>query len=73
MLAAVKVLLNVSKSYYQLARYGEAETYYDRAAGIDAEKVAEYAYLSSPSTDDTARAAGERDVGADILFVEEGE
>ena len=70
---ALKVLLNVSKSCYQLAKCDEAGEYYARASAIDAEKVQEYAYLSKRSGDDTARAAEERDPGRDILFIDEGE
>ena len=67
---ALKLLLNISKAYYQMEQFEEAGSYYDKAESIDAQKVAEYAYLRTRRPEE-ARAAEERDLDYDILFVEE--
>jgi hypothetical protein len=67
---ATKVLLNISKTYYQMQQHAEAEKYFAKAKSIDPEIVAEYDYPGSRSTDEV-RSAGEQDRIYEILFVEE--
>ena len=66
----LKVLLNISKTYYQMAKYVEAQEYYAKAHAIDPRQVEQFAYLTERSPDD-ARAMEEKDPAYQILFVEE--
>lgn len=67
---AFKVLINLSKTCYQMARYPDAQQYFDKAKSIDPNKVAEYAYLGESGTEGS-RAAEGKDPALDILFVED--
>ncbi len=62
-----KVLLNISRSYYELENYDKAALYSDKMAEVDPELGSKYSYLSNS---DGTRSA---DVSAtlDILFIEE--
>ena len=62
-----KVLLNISRSYYELENYDKAALYSEKMAEVDPELGSRYSYLSS--TEGTRSA----DVSAslDILFIEE--
>ena len=74
----MKLLLNISRTYYQLTRYDRAQEYFARAEELDPASVEEYSYLASAGgaagTEDregeTARAAEDRDVRWGVLFVE---
>jgi tetratricopeptide (TPR) repeat protein len=67
---AVKVLLNISRTYRQLGLPVEAKDAMSRAQGIDPARAAEIAYPGEPRSGDS-RAAEDRAAGAEILFVEE--
>lgn len=62
-----KVLLNISRSYYELENYDKASLYSEKMAAVDPELGSRYSYLSS--TEGTRSA----DVSAtlDVLFIEE--
>ena len=66
----LKVLLNISKTCYQMADYPEAQEYYGKAQAIDPEQVKLFAYLEERRPDE-ARAAEEKDLAYEILFLEE--
>ena len=66
----LKVLINISKTCYQMARYPEAQQYFEKAQAIDPEQVKEFAYLTERRTDE-ARGAEGKDPALEILFVEE--
>ena len=66
----MKLLINVSRTYYQMENFENAKAYYQKAVALDAEKAREYAYLAERSSSG-ARAAEERDPRKDIIFLEE--
>jgi len=71
---AQKLLVSISKAYYQLERYDDATASFAKAEAIDAEKVKEYAYLgqrggSGGTTE--GRAAEGRDLSREVLYAEE--
>ncbi len=68
--ALVLLLINISRTCYQMERYDEAKQYYGKALLADAEKAKEFAYLAETAAGG-ARAAEERDPSKGILFVEE--
>jgi hypothetical protein len=71
---ALKLLLNISKAYYALEEYSQAEEYYRQAEAIDADTVAEYSYLASVSAgSEEGRASEAADKTEEILFIEEDE
>ncbi len=67
---ALKVLLNISKTNYELEQYDDSKSYYDMAQSIDPKETERYSYLGSVSTDET-RAASMVDTKTDILFIED--
>jgi hypothetical protein len=68
--AMTKLLINISRTYYQMESFEDAKAYYQKAAALDADKAREYAYLAERSGSG-ARAAEERDPRKDIIFLEE--
>ncbi|GAH68902.1 unnamed protein product [marine sediment metagenome] len=66
------MLVNISRAYYQMENYGEAQTYFSKAQAIDPQQVEQYTYLAQASGGE-ARAAEERDLSQEILFLEEEE
>jgi hypothetical protein len=66
----LKVLINISKTYYQLSRYAEAQQYFEKARTINPEQAKEFAYLAERGAGE-ARAAEGKDPAFDILFVED--
>jgi hypothetical protein len=68
--ASLRLLINISRAYYQMEKYDQARDYFAKASLVDAEKAKEYAYLAERSGGG-ARAAEERNARKDILFVEE--
>jgi tetratricopeptide (TPR) repeat protein len=66
----LKLLLNISNTFYQMASYSEAQQYLDRAKTIDPEQVRQLAYLKERRPDE-ARAGEEKDKSYDVLFLEE--
>ncbi len=45
----LKVLLNISRSYYELENYEKATQYYDRMVALDPEKADRFSYLAGSS------------------------
>jgi hypothetical protein len=68
--AAVRLLINISRAYYQMERLAEAKDFYARAAAMDAESVKEYSYLAERAASE-GRAAVNRDPGNEVVFLEE--
>jgi len=68
---ALKVLLNLSKTNYELKRYDESKEFYAKAHSINPEKTEQYAYLGGGTG--KARASAAVDTRMDILFAEEEE
>jgi tetratricopeptide (TPR) repeat protein len=66
----LKVLINISKTCYQMARYPEAQQYFEKAQAIDPAQVKEFAYLTWHRTDE-ARGSEGKDPALEILFIEE--
>jgi tetratricopeptide (TPR) repeat protein len=66
----LKVLLNISKTCYQMAEYSEAQEYFSKAQAIDPEQVRQFAYLTEGRPEE-ARAAEGKDLTQQILFLEE--
>ncbi len=69
---AQRLLVSISKAYYQLERYDEATAAFASASAIDPEKVQEYAYLAQRNGGGAGvRAAEVRDPSCDVLFEEQ--
>ena len=66
----LNVLLNISRTCYQMERFADAKTYLGRAEKIDGAKAAEYAYLGE-RTSEQGRAAQGGDTAREILFAAE--
>ncbi len=66
----LRLLIDISRTYYQMEQYDQAKDYYGKAQLVDAQKAKEYAYLAEAEGGGT-RAAEERDPRKDILFVED--
>jgi hypothetical protein len=66
---SLKVLLNLSRAYYQMERFKEAQDSYARAAAIDEQEARQYAFLGERAGGES-RAASTRDPATEILFVE---
>jgi tetratricopeptide (TPR) repeat protein len=70
----LKLLINVSRTCYQLEDFDAATRYFSEAERIDSVAAAEYSYLSRPDEVSAGgRAAAAEDVGATILFEEDVE
>jgi Tfp pilus assembly protein PilF len=69
---SLKVLLNLSRAYYQMERFKEAQEYYARATAIDERETRQYAFLGERAGGES-RAASTRDPAKEILFVEDEE
>ncbi len=65
------VYVNLSKAYFELGEYDEAEEFYLRAAQVDPDGVAEFEYLAQSSAG--VGRAGEAASGPPILFADETE
>jgi tetratricopeptide (TPR) repeat protein len=76
---AQKLLVSISKTYYQLEQYDEATASFAKASAIDAEKVKEFAYLGQRTGSGggggaaEGRAAEGRDLSREVLYAEEVE
>ena len=69
-----KLLINLSRTYYQLERYDEAKTLFAEAEGINPDVSREYSYIAQASLEgDTGRAAEADASESPILFIEEGD
>ncbi len=69
--APLRLLIDISRTYYQMEKYDEAKAYYEKALLVDAEKAQGIRLPGGDGRRAGARAAEERDPGKDILFVEE--
>jgi hypothetical protein len=63
-----RVLLNISRSYYELENFEQATVYFDKAAAVDPTLVGTYSYLKSGQAASGSRAAGA--TGPQILYAE---
>jgi tetratricopeptide (TPR) repeat protein len=63
-----RVLLNISRSYYELENFDQATAYFEKAAAVDATLVASYGYLKTGQAASGSRAAGA--TGPQILYAE---
>jgi len=63
-----KVLLNISRSYYELENFDKATQYYDKLAEVDPDRADRFQYLSG--SEPASRAADAR-LGNDVLFADE--
>ncbi len=68
---ASKLLLNLSKTNYELERYDESREYYTKAHSINPEKTEQYAYLGGGTGE--VRASAAVDNKTDILYAGEEE
>jgi hypothetical protein len=64
----LRVLLNISRSYYEIENYDQAGAYYDKAAATDPNAVQSYGYLKTGRGSTGARAA--QASGPQILYAE---
>jgi len=64
------VYINLSKSYFELGDYDDAERYFELAAQVDPENAGQFQYLAQGSSESGARAS-EAASGPAILFVDE--
>jgi len=64
-----RILVNISRSYYELEDYGQAASYYDKAAAVDATLVNTYGYLKSGQGGGSGSRAAEAS-GPQTLFAE---
>ena len=55
--SALKVFLNISRAYYNLEEFDNAAEYFNLAAAIDQEKVADFTYVLTPTAEVNSRAA----------------
>jgi len=68
----LKLLVNISRTCYQLERYSDVKDYLAKAEAIDPEEVKDYSYLAAGGgAEGAGRAAEERDVASEVLFIEE--
>ncbi len=70
--AALIVNLNLSKAHYAMEHFSEANEYFKSAEAIDRKKTAEYSYLASVSSGDSATRAAEQQE-EQIIFLDEEE
>jgi tetratricopeptide (TPR) repeat protein len=68
-----RVLLNISRSYYEMENYAKAAEYYEKAAGADPKFVEKYAYLSAGDAAPAATGRGAAVSAPEILFAGDGE
>ncbi len=65
-----RVLLSISRSYYELENYDQASVYYDKASAADPSLVSTYGYLKTgPTTGNSGSRASEA-TGPQALFAE---
>jgi len=69
---ALKLLVNISRTYYKMKQYSEAKEYFDIASSINPKEVERYAYIGGISSDE-ARASESVDAGRQIIFIDEEE
>jgi tetratricopeptide (TPR) repeat protein len=65
-----RVLLNISRSYYELENYDKASAYYDKAAAADPALVNTYGYLKSGPTTGSNGSRASQAGGPQALFAE---
>ncbi len=64
-----RVLINISRTYYELERYQEAKDTFAMASAADPETARQFSYLGETS-DASTRASSQPDSAQEILFVE---
>jgi hypothetical protein len=69
---AMKVLLNISRTHYEIKEYNQAKEYFDFAKRINPAETEKYAYIGGTSSDD-ARAAEAVDRKNQIIYFDENE
>ena len=70
-LSAVKLMLNISKVYYDIEEYDKAKEFYSMAEGVNSDAASEYSFLGTPTASGAARASDMSLPG--ILFLEDEE
>ncbi len=65
-----RVLLSISRAYYELENYDQAGVYYDKAAAADPNLVSTYGYLKSGPTTGTSGSRASEATGPQALFAE---
>lgn len=66
---ALKVFLNISRTYYNLEQFDRAAEYFSFAEAIDQQKAAEFRYVLTPIADVSSRAAQMQE--SSIFFLED--
>jgi len=70
----LKVLINLSRTCYQMDEFDDAGLYFKKAEAIDPDAAQEFSYLGGASfSSDVGRASEAEDIGSDILFIREEE
>lgn len=67
----LKIMLNISKTYYAMEEYNKVKKYFQIASDIDKSAVEEYSYLNADSG--MYRAADVEKMQSSIIFIEEDE
>jgi tetratricopeptide (TPR) repeat protein len=65
-----RLMINISRTYYQMEKYAEAKDYFTQASAVDPERVKEYAYLAGKAEGST-RATQQRDPAREIIFIDD--
>jgi tetratricopeptide (TPR) repeat protein len=69
---ATKVLLNISRTHYEIKEYNQAKEYFDFAKRINPAEAEKYAYIGGTASED-ARAAEASQREKQIIFIDENE
>ena len=64
----LKILLNISRAFYELENFDKAEEYYNRVVEVDASVAEGFNYLSR--SQDTSR-SGNQGATQTVLFLDE--
>jgi hypothetical protein len=65
-----RVLLNISRAYYELENYDQATAYYDKASAIDPNLTGAYGYLKSGQGAGSGARGAAQGSGPQILYAE---
>jgi len=65
-----RVLLSISRSYYELENYDQASVYYDKASAADPNLVSTYGYLKTGPTTGSSGSRASEATGPQALFAE---
>jgi hypothetical protein len=69
---ALKVLINISRTHYEMKQYERAKEYFNLASSIDASETEKYAYIKSTGSGE-ARAFDVSGTGSQVLFLDSDE